>query len=240
MVSKLTIQNNTLGTRCEIELRWMSHSITIEKSTLVQIMGCCRQEAITQVNNDPDICRYMTSLGHNVLTHMRCVLIFERLTLEIYAALVPAVFKIISKMINHYGMNWSTFVTNNKHENCSNIFTYIYIERDIECLLRACLIDTKTPYIDLDNLQNLGPDSILRWHLTSIRNPIVEIRRSYDRLISTMGFPILVRWHLYIESGPRAHLFQHCSPRMWTRRYSYILYIFAGVINFHAINLKMV
>ena len=28
-----------------------------------------------------------------------------------------------------------------------------------------------------------------------------EIRRSYDRLISTMGFPILVRRHLYIESG---------------------------------------
>ena len=24
----------------------------------------------------------------------------------------------------------------------------------------------------------------------------MEIRRSYDRLISTMGFPILVRWHL--------------------------------------------
>ena len=33
-------------------------------------------------------------------------------------------------------------------------------------------------------------------------NLIVEIRRSYDRLISTMGFPILVRRHLYIESGP--------------------------------------
>ena len=31
----------------------------------------------------------------------------------------------------------------------------------------------------------------------------MEIRRSYDRLISTMGFPILVRLHLYIESGPR-------------------------------------
>ena len=31
----------------------------------------------------------------------------------------------------------------------------------------------------------------------------MEIRRSYDRLISTMGFPILVRHHLYIESGPR-------------------------------------
>ena len=30
----------------------------------------------------------------------------------------------------------------------------------------------------------------------------MEIRRSYDHLISTMGFPILQRWHLYIESGP--------------------------------------
>ena len=48
---------------------------------------------------------------------------------------------------------------------------------------------------------NLDPDSLLRYHLTSIGNPIVEIRRSYDRLISPMVFPILVR-HLYIESGP--------------------------------------
>ena len=31
----------------------------------------------------------------------------------------------------------------------------------------------------------------------------MEIRRSYDPLISTMGFPILIRLHLYIESGPR-------------------------------------
>ena len=49
---------------------------------------------------------------------------------------------------------------------------------------------------------NQGPDSIERCYLTSIGNPIVEIRRSYDRLISTMGFPIPVRWYLYIESGP--------------------------------------
>ena len=48
----------------------------------------------------------------------------------------------------------------------------------------------------------LGADSLKRYHLTTIGNPIVEIRRSYDRLISTMGFPILTRWHLYIESGP--------------------------------------
>ena len=30
-----------------------------------------------------------------------------------------------------------------------------------------------------------------------------KIRWYYNRLISTMGFPILVRWHLYIESVPR-------------------------------------
>ena len=28
----------------------------------------------------------------------------------------------------------------------------------------------------------------------------------YDRLISTMGLPLLVRWHLYIESGPCIHV----------------------------------
>ena len=31
----------------------------------------------------------------------------------------------------------------------------------------------------------------------------MEIRQSYNCLISTMGVPILIRWHLYIESGPR-------------------------------------
>ena len=38
--------------------------------------------------------------------------------------------------------------------------------------------------------------------LTRIGNAIVEIRWSYDHLISTMGFPLLVWWHLYIGTGP--------------------------------------
>ena len=59
--------------------------------------------------------------------------------------------------------------------------------------------------INMFERNNLGPDSIKKCHLTSIGNPIVEIRRSYDRLISTMGFPIPVRRHLYIESGPRSN-----------------------------------
>ena len=60
---------------------------------------------------------------------------------------------------------------------------------------------------------NQGPISIKRGCLTHIGNPIVEIRWSYDHLFSTMGFPILVRRHLYIESGPssphsmRPHLY---------------------------------
>ena len=41
-----------------------------------------------------------------------------------------------------------------------------------------------------------------RCHLTTRGNPIVEIRWSFDRLISTMGVPLLVRWYDYIESGP--------------------------------------
>ena len=30
--------------------------------------------------------------------------------------------------------------------------------------------------------------------------PIIKIRRSWDRLIFIMGIPLLVRWHLYIET----------------------------------------
>ena len=44
-----------------------------------------------------------------------------------------------------------------------------------------------------ENTIKLGPDSTPRCRLTSIGNPIVKIRRSYNRLISTMGFPILVK-----------------------------------------------
>ena len=70
----------------------------------------------------------------------------------------------------------------------------------------------------------LRPDSILICLLTSIGNPIVEIRRFYDRLISTMGFPILVRLHLYIDSGP---WFQQQQAMLYTIQASYhINYIF--------------
>ena len=49
-----------------------------------------------------------------------------------------------------------------------------------------------------------GPWFNIKMSSYQYRKPIVEIRRSYNRLISPIGFPIPVRRHLYIESGPRA------------------------------------
>ena len=43
----------------------MPMNLTNGKSTLVQVI---RQQAITWANVDPDLCRHMTSLGHNELT----------------------------------------------------------------------------------------------------------------------------------------------------------------------------
>ena len=48
-----------------------------------------------------------------------------------------------------------------------------------------------------------GPWFNIKMSSYQYRKSIVEIRWSYDRLISPMGFPILVRRYLYIESGPR-------------------------------------
>ena len=61
---------------------------------------------------------------------------------------------------------------------------------------------TRLPHGFENILGGGGGNSINSCRLTSIGNPIVEVRRSYDRLISIMGFHILVRQHLYIEPGP--------------------------------------
>ena len=41
----------------------------------------------------------------------------------------------------------------------------------------------------------------------------MEIRWSYDLLISTLGFLILARWHLYVESRPRSSMRKDFSFR---------------------------
>ena len=47
----------------------MSLGFTDDKSTLVQVPGAIRQQAITWANVDPDLCHHMVSLGHNELIH---------------------------------------------------------------------------------------------------------------------------------------------------------------------------
>ena len=50
-------------------LRWMSWDLSEDKSALGQEMAWCHQvsqQAITWANVDPDLCRHMASLGHNL------------------------------------------------------------------------------------------------------------------------------------------------------------------------------
>ena len=49
----------------------MPQNTFYEKSTPVQVMaGHIRQQAINLANIDPDLCRHMIALGHNVLTEI--------------------------------------------------------------------------------------------------------------------------------------------------------------------------
>ena len=54
---------------------------------------------------------------------------------------------------------------------------------------------------------------LIQYKYTSIKFPMVEIRRSYNSLISTMECPLQVRQPLNIESGPwLPHFAGHRSP----------------------------
>ena len=54
------------GISGEIALRLMSLDVTDDKPTLIQVVAwCCKQQAITWANFDPDLCRHMASLGPN-------------------------------------------------------------------------------------------------------------------------------------------------------------------------------
>ena len=108
--------------------------------------------------------------------------------------------------------------------NISNVSCqYIILSNMKEkCLLNVCrqyaadiigLAERFQIFISQWNLSNLPvyrfpyfvrtpPDSIQRCHFTSIGNRIVEIRRSLDRIISTMAFSLSVSWHPFNEQPP--------------------------------------
>ena len=59
------------------------------------------------------------------------------------------------------------------------------------------------------SIRNLGHHWLLSGPCLNIKTvfpgmgiPMLKIRRLRDRLIFNMGIPILVRWHLYIETPP--------------------------------------
>ena len=78
-------------------------------------------------------------------------------------------------------------------------------------LVNAITVVVSISGVSSDYILNLSASSeswiylgayLIYWcRIGSIGNPIVKIRRSQNRLISAMGFPILVRRYLYIESG---------------------------------------
>ena len=89
----------------------------------------------------------------------------------------------------------STYVCQNIPSSFTERVNHYYV-----FLLSLCMQVLLPFYTQVNILIDpLRPDPISRSLLTSIRNPIVEIRRSFARLISTMRFPILV--YLYVETS---------------------------------------
>ena len=70
------IQSSSVVALCYIVLRWRQQDLTKERSTLVQV----GQPAITWTNIYPGLCRYMVSVGHNVLNRMIHRIIAKYLT----------------------------------------------------------------------------------------------------------------------------------------------------------------
>ena len=91
------------------------------------------------------------------------------------------------------------------------------------CVFISSVLPSSYLYKDSLYSERLSLHIYMKWLIqykdASIENPIVQIRRFYNSFISTTGFPILVnewlsltaflrqptlvRWHLYVESGPR-------------------------------------
>ena len=67
---------------------------------------------------------------------------------------------------------------------------------------RLCYIRQKRVRFRIFRLE-AGPRFNIKMSSCRYRKSHLEIRGSWDRLISTMGFLILVRCHLYNEAGPR-------------------------------------
>ena len=83
-------------------------------------------------------------------------------------------------------------LTSNSHSQFLNLIQY-----SLKCVYM--LIEFKL----IDRILS-GPCLIIKKVFPGMGIPMLKIRQPQDHLISNMGIPILVRWHLYIEMPPGA------------------------------------
>ena len=109
------------------------------------------------------------------------------------------------------------------------LFRRVLLDKNIELLFKFAeinFVESKMNHIEWDNGSTIQDCFTVFLHsqkpccarqcqwtwpmegpwFTSVANPIVKIRRSYDRLVSTMGFSEVARRHLCMESA----LMQYC------------------------------
>ena len=66
IISKQMIRIKLVGISCELTLRWMPQNVVVLNQHYFRSwLGAVRQQAITWVSVDPDLCRHIGSLGHN-------------------------------------------------------------------------------------------------------------------------------------------------------------------------------
>ena len=104
-----------------------------DTSTLVQLtFGALSHQAITWTNVDPDLCRNMTSLGHNELTIFFMIASLALGAFHEYIAGVPMCRRVRFKI---YGLNWCRSVPNYntaKQMQTGRIFIGMHIRQSIK------------------------------------------------------------------------------------------------------------
>ena len=103
-------------------------------------------------------------------------------------------------------------------QHIHTFFVYIYMYSCVVHYICVWNLKLKTerchnatlvvPGVSIGDLFNMKMSSY------QYRKSPVEIRRSCDRFISTVGFSMLITWYLYVESTPRLLWWQPVVPSM--------------------------
>ena len=86
--------------------------------------------------------------------------------------------------------------TNQIYVRMGGVRFYSIMDRGISVLILLAMVRVQL-FIYVGHIKDTWALIQYKHVILPMKNPIVDIRRSDDRLISTMGFPILVRGFLY-------------------------------------------